>query len=60
MKLREHRGRLHLRNVGLEEIADQYGTPFYLYDVDFMKERIGRVREAFSGKVEVFYAVKAK
>jgi len=59
MKLREHRGRLHLRNVSLEEIADQYGTPFYLYDVDFMKERIDRVRKAFGGKVEVLYAVKA-
>ena len=59
MKLREHNGKLYLREVKLEDVADQYGTPFYLYDVDFIKERIDLVRRAFRGKIEVFYAVKA-
>ncbi len=59
MKLREHEGKLCLRGVRLEEIAERYGTPFYLYDLDCVRERVDFVRRAFSGKVEVFYAVKA-
>lgn len=43
----------------LHELADRYGTPFYLYDADAVCARIRLVRDAFDGLVQVYYAVKA-
>ncbi len=42
-----------------EALADQHGTPFYLYDVAVVRSRIEQVRAAFDGEVSVYYAVKA-
>src|SRR5271165_7108286 len=43
----------------LHSLADQYGTPYFLYDVDEIAQRIELVRVSLAGLVEVFYAVKA-
>ena len=43
----------------LHSLADRYGTPYFLYDVDEIARRIELVRESLAGLVEVFYAVKA-
>jgi diaminopimelate decarboxylase len=43
-----------------EELARAYGTPYFLYDADEIHRRIKTVRQALSGMVDVFYAVKAK
>jgi diaminopimelate decarboxylase len=43
----------------LHSLADQYGTPYFLYDVDDITRRIDLVRESFAGLAEVYYAVKA-
>ncbi len=43
----------------LEELAQRYGTPFYIYDVDLVKSRIEAIKQHFDNKVEVYYAVKA-
>jgi diaminopimelate decarboxylase len=40
-------------------LAERYGTPFYLYDADAINKRINRIRESLEGLVKVFYAVKA-
>ena len=40
-------------------IAEQYGTPFYLYHGDMIVDRVRRVRNALGGDVEVTYSVKA-
>lgn len=40
-------------------LAEQYGTPFYLYDADAMRARIARIRSRLEGLAGVFYAVKA-
>jgi diaminopimelate decarboxylase len=44
----------------LAEIADAVGTPFYLYDVDVLRGRIARLRDALAGLEHLTcYAVKA-
>lgn len=40
-------------------LADRFETPFYLFDADIVAARIRRVREAFGGQMQVYYAVKA-
>ena len=41
------------------DLAARFGTPFYLYDSDLLSRRIARVRAAFHGLAEVYFAVKA-
>lgn len=43
----------------LQQLAERFGTPFYLYDADAVCRRIQHVRDAFDGLVQVYYAVKA-
>ena len=43
----------------LHSLADRYGTPYFLYDVDDIVRRIELVRESLAGLVKVYYAVKA-
>ncbi len=45
--------------VSIEDIAERYGTPFYLYSGDMIVERVRRVRAALGGDVEVTYSLKA-
>jgi len=59
MELREHKGKIYIRNFCFEEIADKYGTPFYLYDLNTIREKIRNVKRAFGNTIELFYAVKA-
>jgi diaminopimelate decarboxylase len=43
----------------LHELAQRYGTPFYLYDADAINARIRRIKSAIGHGVQVLYAVKA-
>ena len=43
----------------LHDLAERYGTPYFLYDADEIAARIETVRTALAGHVEVYYAVKA-
>ena len=53
-------GQLHIEGVPLERIADQIGTPTYVYSAGHMRARYGRLAEAFSGMdTRICYAVKA-
>ncbi len=45
--------------VPISWIAEEYGTPFYLYHGALLVERVRRVREALGEGVEVSYSVKA-
>ncbi|WP_456392665.1 diaminopimelate decarboxylase [Nitratifractor sp.] len=46
--------------IDFSRLADQYGTPLYLYDFDKMRENFRRLKEAFTGhKSLIAYAVKA-
>jgi len=55
------RGRLHLdpRDLDLDRMAAQFGTPFYVYDLDVLDERVSRLRRCLPAEVDVAYAVKA-
>lgn len=59
MKLTEHNSKVYINDISFEDIAREYGTPFYLYDLDTVKEKIHNVRNAFGDSIEIFYAVKA-
>lgn len=41
------------------ELAEKYGTPFFLYNADEINHRIKLIRSSLEHLVEVFYAVKA-
>ncbi|MDX2055552.1 MAG: hypothetical protein SFV15_24325 [Polyangiaceae bacterium] len=43
----------------LTNIAEKYGTPYYLYDLDAARVHLAALREHLPGNVEVLYCVKA-
>ena len=56
-------GELTLAGMRLSPLAEQYGTPLYLYDEAKIREKcrayVGAVNEFFSGRGRVMYASKA-
>ncbi|MBK8689401.1 MAG: alanine racemase [Betaproteobacteria bacterium] len=42
-----------------EELAREFGTPYFIYDIDHIVARVKAVQEAFAGLVKVYFAVKA-
>lgn len=53
----EENGEFAPGGVRISEIAESYGTPFYLYHADMISDRVRRVREALG--TEVAYSLKA-
>ncbi len=60
------KGALHCEGVALEDLANQYGTPLFVYSQSLMEERLTAYKKSFeplSGKnnnhASIFYAVKA-
>ena len=46
--------------IDFHQLAEEYGTPLYVYDFDAMRENYRRLKEAFAGhKSLIAYAVKA-
>ena len=46
--------------MNFKQLADRYGTPLYVYDFDYMKERFSELKEAFRARKSLIcYAVKA-
>ena len=54
-------GRLHCEEVPLDTIADEVGTPVYVYSAATLRRHARVIREALSGLGEplIAYAVKA-
>jgi diaminopimelate decarboxylase len=47
-------------SMDIKEIAEQYGTPLYVYDFDYIEKRYNSLKDAFAGKKSLInYAVKA-
>lgn len=43
-----------------KQLKQEFNTPFYIYNFDFIKERFLNLKEAFKArKSQIFYAVKA-
>ena len=45
-------------DTALRAVAEAFGTPLYVYDLDLVSAQVGRLRRAFP-EAEPFYAVKA-
>ncbi|HUP66376.1 MAG TPA: diaminopimelate decarboxylase [Thermoanaerobaculia bacterium] len=53
-------GVLHIGPVSLPRLAEQFGTPFYVYDASVIRRQIERIRQAFAGfPLQPYYAAKA-
>ncbi len=47
-------------NIDFKKLADEFGTPLYIYDLEFLRKRYKELKNAFEGsKSLVCYAVKA-
>lgn len=59
---RDARGALQVAGVSLDALADEYGTPLYVFDVATIREQCRRYTRAFDGvwpRPRVVYAGKA-
>ncbi|MDB4479066.1 diaminopimelate decarboxylase [Akkermansiaceae bacterium] len=53
-------GSLHCEGISIADLANQYGTPLYVYSTETFRDRYTRLDAAFSSiNHEVAYAVKA-
>lgn len=55
-------GELHIGDLSVEELKKKYGTPLYIYDLQFMEERIKEIVDNFKSEsfnTRVVYASKA-
>lgn len=43
----------------LGDVAQRFGTPYFIYFLDDVRARLDAIREAFGGRFEVSYAVKS-
>lgn len=43
----------------IQHVSEAHGTPFYLYDIDGIRQQIGRLKEALGPRFEVALSVKA-
>ena len=41
------------------QLAEQFTTPYYVYDGDFIVRQIARLRKALGPETEIFYSLKA-
>ncbi|MBN2011245.1 diaminopimelate decarboxylase [candidate division KSB1 bacterium] len=51
---------LHVENMAIEKLAQQYGTPMYVYSMNSLIEKVKAYQQAFADvKHTIFYAQKA-
>ena len=51
--------KMNMTNQELQNIAKEYGTPAFLFDVEALKQRMTRVKEIVGEKVHLCYSIKA-
>ena len=54
-------GQIYIGGVSVKELADQYGTPTYVYDEEKIRSNFRKVRQTFEKyypDFKMFYAVK--
>ena len=57
--LQRQSGRLHLGGVDLDRLADDHGTPLFVYDAGRIREKAARLLGVLPEGVRVHYSVKA-
>lgn len=50
---------LDVQGIPVAELAETFGTPFYLYDGDALKDRMRALSEAFDPRLEIFFSLKS-
>ena len=48
-----------MKNDKFQEIAEKYGTPFFLFEIDALFERIEVIKQKLQDRADLCYAVKA-
>lgn len=48
-----------IQGIPIERIAEEYGTPLYVYDGDVLRRQFTELRERLHPAMEVFYSLKA-
>lgn len=59
MEITTRNGKSYLREISFENIVHQFGTPFYLYDLNNIYEKIQMIRNHFGESIKLYYAIKA-
>jgi diaminopimelate decarboxylase len=49
--------RVHISGYSVEDLAEQFGTPFYIYSEDSLRERLNILQDSFKG-FDIFYSFK--
>ena len=58
--MRFQNGTLHVGNISLPDLVEEYGSPLYVYDAEVIRRQIDRVKSAFAPlPFRPFYAMKA-
>ncbi len=55
----QDRGVLTIGGQRADALAEQFGTPLYIYDADLMRRRYRALSDAVGGFAEVYFSVKA-
>lgn len=55
--VRDHE--LHIGGIAVSDLAEQFGTPLFVYDQAIMEANVARLREAYPSKFDLFYSIKA-
>ncbi|MCF7884863.1 MAG: diaminopimelate decarboxylase [Candidatus Marinimicrobia bacterium] len=53
---------MEIQGIQISELAIKYDTPFYVYNLNRMKENVSEIKRAFGadkGRCKIFYAMKA-
>jgi diaminopimelate decarboxylase len=50
---------MRIQGIEYEELAQQFGTPLYVYDGDVLTDTITGLRAALHPRLEIFYSLKA-
>ena len=53
-------GTYHIQGISFQSLANEFGTPLYIYDAAKIVDQIQHLKSAFSGSdVKIKYAAKA-
>lgn len=47
-----------IQGLSFTDIAEQFGTPAYVYDADVITATYRRLRGAFDERIQLFYSLK--
>ncbi|MEO3930149.1 type III PLP-dependent enzyme [Micromonosporaceae bacterium B7E4] len=52
-------GEFEVQGISINELAERFGTPMYLYDGDVLRRQFTTLRDALHPAVEIFFSLKA-